>query len=140
MKAAEPKPAAVKAAERPKASKKKQKLRRREVPKVAAAAIEAAAPSGLKKKNRNEVSALPSPKKPKVEGPPPPYEEPSPKVSEAHQKRLEKQQKQLEVKMAEILSQEALNKLTKDKTYKTSEFFFAIRKPEQTNKETNKQD
>ncbi len=97
VKADQPKPAAVKAvepkpkaAEKPKASKKKHKLRRRNVPKVAAAAIEAAAPSGLKKKTRNEVSALPSPKKPKVDGPPPPKEEPSsPKASEAHQKKLE---------------------------------------------------
>jgi hypothetical protein len=109
-----------------------------------AVATKASASEAVKKQKREPEAKTPkaTPKE-SAEESPLPKDEPDPKKAkklEAEQKKKEKNQKELQAKMEEMLTPEALGKLTKDKQYRASEFYIAIRKPKHTNKQTNKQD
>jgi hypothetical protein len=96
----------------------------------------------LKKKKREPEATMSPTATPKASAEGSPPVEPDPKKAkklEAEQKRQEKNQKELRAKMDELLTPEALGRLTKDKQYRASEFYIAVRKPKQTNKQTNKQ-
>jgi Spy/CpxP family protein refolding chaperone len=108
-----------------------------------AVATKASASEAVKKQKREPEAKTPkaTPKE-SAEESPLPKDEPDPKKAkklEAEQKKKEKNQKELQAKMEEMLTPEALGKLTKDKQYRASEFYIAIRKPKHKNKQTNKQ-